>query len=77
MPACASFATAVAVYGGSYPSRIFEPDWLGTPSVQKRSLTASGTPASGACASTPSAGAASATQVKALRSSASAAARAR
>src|ERR1700733_8176173 len=47
-PAAASLATTVAVYGGRYPSRIFEPDWLGTPSVQNKSLTANGTPPSGA-----------------------------
>ena len=46
-PAAASFETTVAVYGGRYPSRIRDPDWLGTPSVQNRSLTASGTPPSG------------------------------
>src|SRR6266851_2850737 len=53
----------VAVYGGRYPSRIRDPDWLGTPSVQKRSLTASGTPARGAGVGARS-GAAPATQVK-------------
>src|SRR6478672_5636736 len=45
-PAAVNRDTAVAVYGGSYPSRMREPDWLGTPSVQNRSLTASGRPAS-------------------------------
>src|ERR1700677_2285481 len=40
-PAACSRATTVAVYGGSYPSKMREPDWLGTPSVQNRSLTAS------------------------------------
>src|SRR5919108_6067769 len=35
-PAWASFLTTVAVYGGRYPSRILEPAWLGTPSVQNR-----------------------------------------
>src|ERR1700738_3723204 len=39
-PASARRATEVAVYGGRYPSRIRDPDWLGTPSVQNRSLTA-------------------------------------
>src|SRR5919204_3172142 len=38
-PAPDSLATTVAVYGGRYPSRIREPDWLGTPSGQKRSFT--------------------------------------
>src|SRR5437660_10433321 len=47
-PASVSCATTVAVYGGRYPSRIREPAWLGTPSVQKRSFTARGTPPSGA-----------------------------
>src|SRR5437588_9107850 len=46
-PACFSCTTTVAVYGGRYPSRIFDPDWLGMPSVQKRSLTAKGTQTSG------------------------------
>src|SRR5438477_7133072 len=46
-PAAVRYETAVAVYGGRYPSRMREPDWLGTPSVQKRSLTASGRPARG------------------------------
>src|SRR6476661_3391336 len=51
-PAAVSLSTAVAVYGGRYPDRIREPDVVGTPSVQKRSLTASGTPASGASGAT-------------------------
>src|SRR5207302_9785763 len=38
-PAWASRSTAVAVYGGRYPSRMRDPDWLGTPRVQNRSLT--------------------------------------
>ncbi len=46
-PAPVRRETAVAVYGGRYPSRICEPDWLGTPSVQNRSFTASGTPPRG------------------------------
>src|SRR2546426_3011902 len=46
-PAPVRRETAVAVYGGRYPSRIREPDWLGTPSVQNRSLTASGRPPRG------------------------------
>ena len=37
----------VASYGGIQPSRIFEPTVVGTPSVVKMSLSASGTPASG------------------------------
>src|SRR5919201_4713627 len=44
-PASASFLTTVAVYGGRDPSRVREPAWLGTPSVQNRSLAAIGTPA--------------------------------
>src|SRR5437764_8687837 len=43
-PASRRLATTVAVYGGRYPSRIREPAWLGTPSVQNRSLTATATP---------------------------------
>src|SRR5579875_2324246 len=39
-PAKRSFSTTVALYGGRYPSRMRDPDWLGTPSVQNRSLTA-------------------------------------
>src|SRR3954453_19564169 len=46
-PAATSRSTAVAVYGGRYPSSIREPEVLGTSSTQKRSLTASGTPPSG------------------------------
>src|SRR4029077_28030 len=61
-PAPVTRETTVAVYGGSYPSRIRDPAWLGTPSVQNRSLTAIGTPLSGAGAS--SLGASSATHVK-------------
>src|SRR3954452_4955190 len=38
------FSTSGAVYGGRYPSRISGRDCEGTPLVQKRSLTASGTP---------------------------------
>src|SRR6185437_3689729 len=72
-PSRVALATTVAVYGGRYPSRIFEPAWLGTPSVQNRSLTASGTPASGDSES--AAGASAATHVKALSSSAAARAR--
>src|ERR1700761_1398956 len=70
VPAAVRLATTVAVYGGREPSRMREPAWLGTPSVQNRSLTASGTPPS-AVPGTGS-GAASATQVNALRSSAEA-----
>ena len=61
-PASPRRDTAVAVYGGRYPSRMREPAWLGTPATQKRSFTASGTPCRGARA--PSPGAASATHVK-------------
>src|SRR5579884_1105087 len=76
-PASSSFCTTVAVYGGRYPLRIREPACDGTPSVQKRSLTASGTPDSEptAPAARGLAGAAWATQVNAF--SVSAAARSR
>ena len=47
-PASVSLRTAVAVYGGRYPSRIRDPAVVSMPSVQKMSLTAIGTPASGA-----------------------------
>src|SRR3954447_15205499 len=67
-PALASFSTAVAVYGGVYPSRIREPLVLGTSSTQKRSFTARGTPPSGA-SGFGGAGASSATQRNAPRSS--------
>ena len=40
-------AAAVAVKGGRYPSRIRDPAVVGTPSVQKMSLTATGMPARG------------------------------
>jgi hypothetical protein len=46
-PASRRRVTAVAVYGGRKPSRIREPAELGTPSTQKRSFTATGTPPSG------------------------------
>ncbi len=46
-PAALSFLVSVASYGGIQPSRIFEPTVVGTPSVVKMSLSASGTPASG------------------------------
>src|ERR1700682_950898 len=62
VPAPAKRETTVAVYGGSYPSRMRDPDWLGAPAVQNRSLTASGTPCSGAGES--SLGACSAIHVK-------------
>src|SRR5579884_4205904 len=74
-PAAVSFSTTVAVYGGRYPSRIREPAWLGIPAVQNRSLTATGTPPSGASFPGGGAGGPSATQVKALSSSAAARAR--
>src|SRR5436309_9926065 len=47
-PAPTSFSTAVAVYVGRWPSRMRDAAMLGTPSTQKRSFTASGTPPSGA-----------------------------
>src|SRR5918998_964849 len=47
-PARVRLSTAVALYGGRYPSRIREPAALGTPSTQNRSLMATGTPPSGA-----------------------------
>src|SRR3954453_23112429 len=65
-PAARRFATAVLVYGGRSPARMRDPAMLGTPSTQKRSLTASGTPASGPARSALSSGA-SATQRKAFR----------
>src|ERR1700704_2318512 len=74
-PASASLRTTVAVYGGRYPSRIFDPACEGTPSVQKRSLTPSGTPPSGPCPSPPDRGASPATHRNALSSSAAARAR--
>jgi hypothetical protein len=52
-----------------------EPAWLGTPSVQKRSLTATGTPPSGASGATPGGSAVSETHVNAFSSSAAARAR--
>src|SRR3954453_2778451 len=70
-PAARRFATAVQVYGGRYPSRIRDAAMLGTPSTQKRSLTASGTPASGPSAFAAASGP-SATHRKAFRSSAAA-----
>src|SRR5437763_77374 len=73
-PASASLRTTVAVYGGRYPSRIFEPAWLGTPSVQNRSFTASGTPPKGSSAGWAP-GSESATHVNAFSSSAAARAR--
>src|SRR4051812_20771394 len=70
-PAARRFLTAVLVYGGREPSRMGEPAMLGTPSTQNRSLTASGTPASGPLASACSSGP-SATHRNAFRSSAAA-----
>src|SRR5687768_13324505 len=46
-PASRSRATTVESYGGTHPSRIFEPQVVGTPRVAITSLTAIGTPASG------------------------------
>src|SRR5690349_11948342 len=45
MPAARSLATSVASYGGTQPSRIFEPQVVGRPLVAMTSLTAMGTPA--------------------------------
>src|SRR3954463_10712871 len=56
-PASTNRCTAVAVYGGLYPARMRDPAVLGTPSTQKRSFTARGTPPRGPV----DAGAASAT----------------
>jgi hypothetical protein len=47
VPASFSRAAIVASYGGRQPSRIFEPLVVGTPRVTTRSLSATGTPASG------------------------------
>src|SRR6195952_2964716 len=46
-PAFLSQATTVASYGGTQPSRIFEPAVEGMSMVQSTSLMAIGTPASG------------------------------
>src|SRR6266704_3502317 len=46
-PAARSRVTIVASYGGRQPSRIFDPQVVGTPLVVNTSLTATGTPASG------------------------------
>src|SRR5580704_1772113 len=46
-PAFSSRATAVASYGGTYFSRIFEPQVVVTPRVLNTSFTATGTPARG------------------------------
>src|SRR6476619_7031692 len=46
-PASRSRVTTVASYGGRQPSRIFDEHVVGTPRVQKLSLSAIGTPASG------------------------------
>src|SRR3954447_19449646 len=45
-PAALSRATTVASYGGIQPSRILEPQVVGSPSVASTSLTAIGTPSS-------------------------------
>ena len=57
-PAAANRVTTVASYGGSQPSRIRDEHVVGTPRVQRLSLRATGTPASGP-GSRPSATAAS------------------
>src|SRR6266540_635834 len=54
-PALRSRAVTVASYGGTQPSRIFEPHVVGTPSVVSTSLSANGTPASGDAAGRPAA----------------------
>ncbi len=46
-PASLRRVVRVASYGGIQPSRIFEPQVVGTPLVVKTSFSASGTPASG------------------------------
>src|SRR6185436_3165346 len=46
-PAASTRSTTVAVYGGHQPSRIFDEQVVGTPRVQRLSLSAIGTPASG------------------------------
>src|SRR5215208_7633869 len=43
-PAALSRATTVASYGGTQPSRIRDPQVVGSPSVTRTSLTAIGTP---------------------------------
>src|SRR6188768_2728317 len=45
-PAALRRATTVASYGGIQPSRIFDPQVVGRPSVARTSLTAIGTPSS-------------------------------
>src|SRR3984957_8769037 len=46
-PACRSRLVTVDSYGGCQPARMREPQVVGMPTVVKRSLTATGTPASG------------------------------
>ncbi len=46
-PAASTRSTTVAVYGGCQPSRIRDEHVVGTPRVQRLSLSAIGTPASG------------------------------
>ena len=50
-PACFSRWVIVASYGGCQPSRMREPQVVGRPTVVNTSLTATGTPASGASCS--------------------------
>src|ERR1700743_3294979 len=45
-PASRSRLVTVDSYGGTQPSRIFDPQVVGIPAVANRSLTATGTPAS-------------------------------
>src|SRR5437763_1985706 len=54
-PAARSRPVTVASYGGTQPSRIFEPQVVGTPLVTITSLSASGTPASGLTGGRPAA----------------------
>src|SRR5262249_23047406 len=67
-PAATTRSTAVAVYGGRQPSRIRDPQVVGTPLVHRLSFTATGTPASGP-GSAPSATAASTASAAARASS--------
>src|SRR3954447_6899419 len=46
-PAARRRSTTVASYGGRQPSRILEPQVVGSPRVHMLSLSATGTPASG------------------------------
>src|SRR5262249_261419 len=61
MPAARSRAVTVASYGGTQPSRIFEPHLVGMAAVVKTSLSARGTPDSAEVGVSPEATAASTT----------------